>query len=103
MEQWKEALDKGNRIRIDRANLKRDIAQGKLDVADVFQGKRKDVADAMPVSLLLEAAPRFGPHRAATVLKHAQVSGSVALGRLSEHSREQLVKAYRGISRSRAA
>jgi hypothetical protein len=67
-EQYMAALETGNRQRIERARLKREIAAGRLNVCDVITDPPAALA-SMPLIELLIAQHRWGEYRAARALR----------------------------------
>lgn len=62
MSQHMEALEKANTVRLERAQIKRDIRDGKCTVIDVLEGK-PFVCDTMTVMELLCSQRRWAAKR----------------------------------------
>lgn len=91
-EQALRALEKANIVRITRAALKSDIAQGKVDVRDILSGEKEHAT--LTIQQLLLAAPHFGPRRVEKVCEAAGISPDLTLDKLSDLSRGRLIGAY---------
>lgn len=85
-----EALEKANRTRSARAELKRDLRAGRRMVVDVIADP-PGCAASMTVLDALLAAPKVGRVKAARMLRVAGVSPSRPLGALSVRQRAALV------------
>jgi hypothetical protein len=69
MKQCMEALEKANRTRLARAQLKRDLAAGAADLAELLREPIPDWLGTEPIGRLLEALPRVGRKRAGALLR----------------------------------
>jgi hypothetical protein len=77
MPQHLEALEKAQRIRLAIAALKRDVAAGRLTVAEALEDPRS--RGRFPISDLLMAQPRWGRARARRALLEASCAGGALL------------------------
>ena len=85
------ALERANRVRLARANLKRRIADGELGVADVILGRPWE-AETMPVCDLLLSQRRWGHQRARKALAAIPISETKELGSLTDRQRRALAQ-----------
>ena len=85
-----EALQRANDIRVKRAQLKRDLKNGKADVEEILAEPPDYVATAKVFDILM-AVPKFGRVKAARFLNQARISQAKTVGGLSERQRAELV------------
>lgn len=80
-EQRMTALAKANRIRSHRAALKRQIADGEVDLEGVMELilQPPDELLSMPIGQLIQALPKFGRTKTAKILKRARLSQHATL------------------------
>jgi hypothetical protein len=86
-----QALERANRVRLARANLKRRIADGELAVADVILSRPWE-AETMPVCDLLLSQRRWGLQRARKVLAAIPISENKEVGSLTDRQRLALAQ-----------
>lgn len=92
-EQRISALEEGNRIRVYRANLKRDLKAGRRSIRDVILAGATDQRIAtMKVADALLATPRIGRVKADKILRRVKVSPSKTLGGLTTRQRAELLE-----------
>ena len=101
LQQRLDALEKGNRIRLHRAQVKRDIKAGRRHVVDELIEVDPRLA-SMHVWDLLMAVPKFGRVKVNKVLSRNMISPSKTVGGLSARQRRVLVLALGGSSAGRA-
>lgn len=89
VEQRLEGLRKANRVRSQRAGLKRDLKAGRKTLASVLLDP-PEFAGSMKVFELILAAPRVGEVKANKAFGQARVSLSKTLGGLTERQRGDL-------------
>ena len=87
--QHMRALEAANRVRLARAALKRRIADGDLDPAEVVLSCPWMV-ETMSVGELLMSQKRWGRTRTRNFLRNAGVSENKTLGTLTERQRVTL-------------
>jgi hypothetical protein len=80
------ALARANKVRLARAELKRAIARGDTDVAEVIRSCPWE-ATSMNVAELLKAQRRWGRTRARKFLIPLQIGENKELGTLTERQR----------------
>lgn len=62
------ALERGNRLRLDRAFVKREIKRGRATLADVIRDVPEECARAR-IGEMLTWPHRWGPHRRTALLR----------------------------------
>lgn len=89
-----EALDKANAVRKERAELKRNIRAGRVDVAALIENP-PDWLETMKVFELLKALPKVGRIKANTLMRKFKISPSKTVGGLSDRQRLELANGVR--------
>jgi hypothetical protein len=89
MPQHLQALAHANRVRLARASLKRDIASGAVDAAEIVRHCPWEVR-SMTVGELLRSQRRWGRTRARKFLLSIAVNENRELSRLTGRQRELL-------------
>ena len=84
------ALAKANEVRSARADLKRDIAAGEIDLVRVLSDPPVCAQTAMVRDLLL-AVHKIGPARVNRALARCRIADSKTVGGLSERQRDALI------------
>lgn len=84
-----EALQKANAIRSQRAQLKKELKSGELEIVQVLQDPPEFLKTAKVMDLLL-VVPKFGRVKAARVLTRCRISQAKTVGGLSERQRAEL-------------
>ena len=92
------ALQRANRVRCARAQLKRRIADGELTAADAVLSHRWEI-DRMPIGELLTSQRGWGQRRCQQFLTALAIDETKTLGSMTE--RQRLAAAAR-LSRDRA-
>jgi hypothetical protein len=90
-----EALEKANRIRIQRAQLKKDLKSGKARIAEILR-EPPDFVLSMKVFDLIRAMPWTGPQRASQLLKKYYINDTKTIGGMSERQRQALLDHFSG-------
>lgn len=88
-----DALRKANEIRAGRAQLKKDLAAGNVQIVDVL-ARPPEFAETERVSVLLRAVPKYGAVRVARLLAKTRISDSKRLAGLTDRQREQLIQHF---------
>jgi hypothetical protein len=78
-----EALDYGNRVRLYRAKLKRDIAAGDVDILDVLVSPPRPELATMKAIDLLKSIPKIGPYKAELIMRAVGASTRKTVGGLT--------------------
>ncbi|MCW2973473.1 MAG: hypothetical protein JWN72_1746 [Thermoleophilia bacterium] len=86
-----EALRKANEIRSQRAQLKKELKSGELDIIAVLENPPEFLKTAKVIDLLL-VVPKFGRVKATRVLTRCRISQAKTVGGLSDRQRAELVE-----------
>jgi len=90
LDQRMDALRRANEIRVRRAQLKKDLKDGKVRVEEILK-RPPDYVETAKVFDILMAVPKFGRVKAARFLNQCRISQSKTVGGLSERQRAELV------------
>ena len=90
LDQRMEALKRANDIRVRRAQLKRELKDGRVSIEAVLRQPPEYVETAKVLDMLM-AVPKFGRVKAARLLNQCRISQSKTVGGLSERQRAELV------------
>jgi hypothetical protein len=90
--QYMRALERANKVRLARAELKRRVATGDLDIAEVLIGCPWE-AESMAVSDLLISQRHWGTSRCRKLLSQLQISEAKTVGSLTDRQRRTLASA----------
>ncbi len=93
--QYMRALERANKVRLARADLKRRISTGEIDVTDVLIDCPWE-ADSMAVADLLLSQRRWGQTRCRKFLAQLPMSEKKTIGSLTDRQRQTLVAMLRG-------
>jgi hypothetical protein len=93
--QHMRALQRANRVRLARAELKRRIADGELVVADLIMSLPWE-AEGMEVAELLLSQRRWGGARCRKLLATIPISENKTIGSMTERQRLALVGRLNG-------
>ena len=85
-----DALRRANEIRVRRAQLKKDLKDGRIRVEEVLS-RPPDYVETAKVFDILMAVPKFGRVKAARFLNQCRISQSKTVGGLSERQRTELI------------
>jgi hypothetical protein len=85
-----EALQKANEIRSQRAQLKKGLKSGEVDIIDVLTAPPEYLKTAKVIDLLL-VVPKYGRVKATRVLTRCRISQAKTVGGLSDRQRAELV------------
>ena len=83
------ALTEANRVRVERARLKRDVKAGRVSIAQALQA---DCALSMRVLDLLRAQRFYGPVRCRKLLRRAGVPEHARVAGLTARQRAALLE-----------
>lgn len=92
--QRREALNRANRIRSERAILKGDIRAGRVVIHDLLLDPPEFIETAKVFDLLL-AVPKLGRVKVNKILAQCRVSPSKTIGGLSPRQRTEIVSLLR--------
>ena len=90
LDQRMEALRRANEIRVKRAQLKKDLKAGSVQIESVLRKPPAYVETAKVFDILM-AVPKFGRVKAARFLNQCRISQSKTVGGLSDRQRAELV------------
>ena len=90
LDQRMEALKRANDIRVRRAQLKRDLKDGRVQVEWILTDPPEYVETAKVFDILM-AVPKFGRVKASRFLNLCRISQSKTVGGLSERQRAELI------------
>ena len=93
--QHMRALARANRVRLARAELKRQVAEGETTVADVVLDCPWE-AESMSISDLLMSQHRWGRTRCRRFLASIPMSETKTVGSMTERQRRALAAKLRG-------
>jgi hypothetical protein len=85
-----EALKRANEIRVRRAQLKKDLKDGRRHIEEVLRDPPEYVGTAKVFDILM-AVPKFGRVKAARFLNQCRISQSKTVGGLSDRQRAELL------------
>jgi len=88
-----EALKRANDIRVRRAQLKKDLKDGRVRVETILSNPPEYVETAKVFDILM-AVPKFGRVKAARFLNQCRISQSKTVGGLSERQRAELIALF---------
>lgn len=93
--QHMRALDRANQVRLARAELKREIAEGSRTVADVVTDCPWE-SESMTISDLLMSQHRWGRTRCRRFLADVPMSETKTIGTMTERQRNCLAARLNG-------
>jgi hypothetical protein len=93
--QHMRALAQANRVRLARAELKRQVAEGETSVADVVLDRRWE-AESMTISDLLMSQHRWGRTRCRRFLASIAMSETKTIGTMTDRQRRELARMLSG-------
>lgn len=91
LDQRMAALEVANRIRIDRAKMKRALKAGSMSVIDVL-AEPEGYAYGMKVEQLLIAVPKIGKVKTMLLMRDCMIASSKTVGGLSPRQRDELIR-----------
>lgn len=94
-------LRKANRIRTQRAEIKKELKRGERTLEEIFCDI-PDSLETMRVFDLLVCCPKIGKTKANNICRRLDIRPSLYLPQLSDRRRQQLVLAIGGYLPSRA-
>ncbi len=90
LDQRMDALRRANDIRVKRAQLKKDLKLGRVQIEEILRDPPEWVSTAKVFDMLM-AVPKFGRVKAARFLNTCRISQSKTVGGLSERQRAELI------------
>lgn len=88
----KAALEKAKEARIKRAEVRDQLKEGKLTLAQVIDMKDDPVIGRMKVSALIETLPGYGKAKSVKVMNELQIAESRRLRGLGERQQAALLE-----------
>ena len=99
--QYMRALERANKVRLARADLKRRVAVGELEAAEVILDCPWE-AQSMAVADLLMSQRRWGQTRCRKFLSQVPMSEKKTIGSMTDRQRNTLAAMLGGTERDRA-
>jgi hypothetical protein len=99
--QYMRALERANKVRLARAELKRRVSTGELSVAEVILDCPWE-AESMAVADLLMSQRRWGQTRCRKFLSQIPMSEKKTVGSMTERQRRTLAAMLSSAQRGRA-
>jgi hypothetical protein len=93
LDQRMDALRRANDVRVRRAQLKKDLKDGKVRIQTILGDPPEYVATAKVIDILM-AVPKFGRVKAARFLNTCRISQSKTVGGLSDRQRAELIDLF---------
>jgi hypothetical protein len=93
LDQRMDALRRANDVRVRRAQLKKDLKDGKTRIQTILGNPPEYVETAKVVDILM-AVPKFGRVKAARFLNTCRISQSKTVGGLSDRQRAELIDLF---------
>src|SRR6266511_2984532 len=90
LDQRMEARKRANDIRVRRAQLKKDLKDGRVQIDQILSNTPEYVSTAKVFDMLM-AVPKFGRVKAARFLNTCRISQSKTVGGLSDRQRTELI------------
>ncbi len=90
LDQRMDALRRANEIRVRRAQLKKDLKLGAVEIDEILTDPPEYVATAKVFDMLL-AVPKLGRVKATRFLNQCRISQAKTVGGLSERQRAELI------------
>ncbi len=87
--QHMRALAQANRVRLARAELKRQVAEGEATVAEIVLARPWE-AESMAIADLLVSQHRWGRERCRRFLSSIRMSETKTIGSMTERQRNEL-------------
>lgn len=94
-EQRAAALKKASAARQRRAELKRDLKDGKIKLSEVVaMAKEDEIVGKLRVSALLSSLPGIGAAKSKQIMEDVGISESRRVAGLGPHQREALIRQF---------
>ena len=94
LDQRMDALKRANDVRVKRAQLKKDLKEGKVRIEQILGNPPEYVSTAKVIDILM-AVPKFGRVKAARFLNTCRISQSKTVGGLSDRQRAELIGLFK--------
>ena len=94
-EQRAAALEKASAARQRRAELKRDLKDGKIKLSEIVaMAKEDEIVGKLRVSALLSSLPGIGAAKSKQIMENVGLSESRRVAGLGPHQREALIRQF---------
>lgn len=94
-EQRAAALEKASAARQRRAELKRDLKDGKIKLSEIVaMAKEDEIVGKLRVSALLSSLPGIGAAKSKQIMEDVGISESRRVAGLGPHQREALIRQF---------
>jgi hypothetical protein len=93
LDQRMDALRRANDVRVRRAQLKKDLKDGRTRIQTILADPPEYVETAKVIDILM-AVPKFGRVKAARFLNTCRISQSKTVGGLSDRQRTELIELF---------
>ena len=94
-EQRAAALEKASAARQRRAELKRDLKDGKIKLSEVVaMANEAEIVGKLRVSALLSSLPGIGAAKSKQIMEDVGISESRRVAGLGPHQREALIRQF---------
>ena len=93
LDQRMDALRRANDVRVRRAQLKKDLKDGRVRIQTILNAPPEYVETAKVIDILM-AVPKFGRVKAARFLNTCRISQSKTVGGLSDRQRAELIDLF---------
>src|SRR3954464_12180767 len=93
LDQRMDALRRANDVRVRRAQLKKDLKEGRVRIQTILGNPPEYVETAKVIDILM-AVPKFGRVKAARFLNPCRISQSKTVGGLSDRQRAELIDLF---------
>lgn len=94
LQQRMNALERANKVRTYRADLKRDIKAGRKDVVGVLRDLPEQI-ETMKLFDLMLAVPKFGRTKVNRIFVQCRISPSKTVGGISERQLGEVISYLR--------
>lgn len=88
----KAALEKAKAARIKRAEIRDQLKEGKLTLAQVIEMKDDPIVGRMKVSTLIETLPGYGKAKSVKIMSDLQIAESRRLRGLGDRQQAALLE-----------
>lgn len=85
-----EALQRANDIRMRRAQLKKELKNGDVNIVDTLRNPPEYLKTAKVLDILL-SVPKFGRVKGSNLLTRCRISQAKTVGGLSDRQRAELI------------
>ncbi len=94
LEEKRKALKKAQRVRSQRAKLRRDLKAGRTTIREVLERADDDVIAKMRVVYLLESLPRIGKIRTRKIMNDIGIDETRRIQGLGSRQKQALLERF---------